>query len=64
LTKQRSRAGNHTTPRDVTLGTLGAELLFRRINGEIFEPVTVVLSIELCPRGIQNFPMTDNKEPE
>ena len=37
------------------LGTLGAELLFRRISGEIFDPVTVVLSTELCPRGIQNF---------
>jgi len=37
------------------LGTLGAELLFRRINGEIFDPVTVVLPTELCPRGVPQF---------
>ncbi|WP_198416869.1 LacI family DNA-binding transcriptional regulator [Cryobacterium sp. TMT2-23] len=46
------------------LGTLGAELLFRRINGEVFAPVTVVLPTELCARGISEFPFTDDKEPE
>lgn len=38
------------------LGTLGAELLFRRISGEVFDPVTLVLPTELCPRGIPSFP--------
>lgn len=37
------------------LGTLGAELLFRRIRGDVFDPVTLVLPTELCPRGITSF---------
>lgn len=34
------------------LGTISAELLFRRISREVFDPTTVVLPTELCDRGI------------
>jgi LacI family transcriptional regulator len=34
------------------LGTLGAELLFRRIRGEVFDPVTEILPTKLYHRGI------------
>jgi len=43
------------------MGALGAELLFRRISGEVFDPVTVVLPTELCPRGIQDFQQSTSR---
>lgn len=46
------------------LGTLSAELLFRRINGEVFDPVTLVLPTALRPRGLPQFSAANLKEPE
>ena len=34
------------------MGTLGAELLFRRIRGEVFDPVTKILPTTIYRRGI------------
>lgn len=38
------------------IGRVGAELLFRRIDGEVFEPQTVVLPTRLVARGIHSSP--------
>jgi LacI family transcriptional regulator len=44
------------------LGTLSAELLFRRISGEAFDPVAIVLPTELCQRGIPTLHPSEPKE--